>query len=68
MKKRTNKRDLTNRNARAYNKRFKEIEEQIGNLLYEVDAINQEIHDTNHQCKKVMNYFEQYFINKKGKK
>lgn len=65
MKKKTNKRDLTERNAKAYNKRFLLIEEKISELMYEIDSISEEINDTNHQLKKIMTYFQTYFIKRK---
>ena len=67
MKKKTkrNTADLTTRNARAYNKRFLLIEEKISELMYEIDSIAEEINDTNHQLKKIMTYFQQYFTGKK---
>lgn len=91
MKKPTNKPDLTTRNARAYNKRLKALEdfvkelsevighkkgdwydlelkaevykqhEKITFLLFENEAEKE-------QLKKIMNYFQQYFIKRKGKK
>jgi len=58
MKKRTNKRDLTERNARAYNKRFAEIELRISRLEFENEAEKE-------QLKKIMKYFQEYFTGRK---
>lgn len=96
--KKKNKPDLTTRNARAYNKRLKALEdivkelsevighkkgdwydlelkqevykqhEKITELAYEIVSLTEEYKDSNHQLKKIMNYFQQYFIKRKVKK
>lgn len=65
MKKKKQPSDLTVRNAKAYNKKFEIIEQRLDALTYDIDSLSQEYKDANHQLKKIMKYFQQYFTGRK---
>ncbi len=53
-----NKPDLTTRNAKAYNKRFAEIELRLSRLELENETEKE-------QLKKIMKYFQDYFTGRR---
>jgi septal ring factor EnvC (AmiA/AmiB activator) len=79
MKKKTNKRDLTERNAKAYNKKFDDIDDKfieldrdLATIFHELEKHELELQRLEvdreaerEQLRKIMAYFQQYFTGKK---